>query len=130
MQENDHSTIAKIITDYVELTEMSRIYGRKQMELEKEYNRLLTEYNGEAKNYSLEQADKIYKVYKEMLDYEEKAKVATDSVRQAENELKQIGQVLFESTIHAQINLPAMNGTPAQTRSVTVKFDNGQVNVR
>ncbi len=130
MQENNHSTIAKIITDYVELTEMSRIYGRKQMELEKEYNRLLTEYNGEAKNYSLEQADKIYKVYKEMLDYEEKAKVATDSVRQAENELKQIGQVLFESTIHAQINLPAMNGTPAQTRSVTVKFDNGQVNVR
>ena len=130
MQENNHSTIAKIITDYIELTEMSRVYGRKQMDLEKEYNKLLTEYNGEAKHYSLEQADKIYKVYKEMLDYGEKAKIATESVCQAENELKEIGQILFESTVHAEINLPAINGTPAQTKSVVVRFDNGQVIIR
>ena len=130
MQENNHSTIAKVITDYIELTEMSRVYGRKQLDLEKEYNRLLTEYNGEAKHYSLEQADKIYKVYKEMLDYGEKAKIATESVSQAENELKQIGQVLFESTIHAEINLPAINGTPAQTKQFVVRFNNGQVIIR
>ena len=130
MQENNHSAIAKIITDYIELTEMSRIYGRKQMDLEKEYNKLLTEYNGEAKHYSLEQADKIYKVYKEMLNYGEKAKIATESVCQAENELKEIGQILFESTIHAEINLPAINDTPAQTKQVVVRFDNGQVIIR
>jgi hypothetical protein len=109
---------------------MSRIYGRKQNELEKEYNRLLTEYNGEAKNYSLQQADNIYKVYKEMLDYEEKAKIATESVYQAENKMKEIGQILYESTIHAQITLPAINGTPSQARSVTVRFENGQVIIR
>lgn len=130
MPENDQSTIAKLIADYIELSEMSRIYGRKQTDLEKEYNRLLTEYNGEAKHYSLEQADRIYQVYKEMLDYETKATIAADSVCHAENELKQIGQILFESTIHAQINLPALNGTPAQTKSVVVRFDNGQVHIR
>ena len=130
MQENDHSTISKIITDFIELTEMSRVYGRKQIDLEKEYNKLLTEYSGEAKNYSLEQADKIYKVYKEMLDYEEKSKLATESVCQAEEKLKEIGQILYESTIHAQINLPAINGSPAQIKSVTVKFENGQVSIR
>ena len=130
MQENNHSTISKIITDYIELTEMSRVYGRKQIDLEKEYNKLLTEYHGEAKNYSLEQADKIYKVYKEMLDYEEKSKLATESVCQAEEKLKEIGKILYESTIHAQINLPAINGTPAQIKSVTVKFENGQVRIR
>lgn len=130
MQENNHSTIAKIITDYVELAEMSRVYGRKQLDLEKEYNKLLTEYNGEAKHYSLEQADKIYKIYREMLDYREKAKIASESVSEAENELKEIGQILFESTIHAEINLPAINGTPAQTKRVVVRFANGQVIIR
>jgi hypothetical protein len=130
MQENNHPGITKIITDYIELTEMSRMYGRKQNDLQKEYNKLLTEYNGEAKHYSLDQAEKIYKVYNEMLDYKEKAKVATESVIQAEDKLKEIGQILYESTIHAQINLPAINGTPAQMKSVTVRFENGQVSVR
>jgi hypothetical protein len=130
MQENNHSTISKIITDYIELTEMSRLYGRKQNDLEKEYNKLLTEYNGEAKNYSLQQADKIYKVYNEMLDYGEKSKIATESLCQAEEKLKEIGQILYESAIHAEIVLPAINGTPAQTRSITVRFDNGHVSIR
>jgi hypothetical protein len=130
MQENNNSTISKILSDYIELTEMSRVYGRKQNDLEKEYNRLLTEYNGEAKNYSLEQADKIYKVYNDMLDYKEKAKIATESVSQTENKLKEIGQILYESTVHAQINLPAINGTPAQTKSIIVRFENGQVITR
>lgn len=130
MKENHHSTISKIITDYMELTEMSRLYGRKQNDLEKEYNKLLTEYNGEAKNYSLQQADKIYKVYNEMLDYEEKSKIAVESLCQAEEKLKEIGQILFESAIHAEVTLPAVNGTPSQIRSITVRFDNGQVSIR
>jgi hypothetical protein len=130
MQENNRSAISKIITDYMELTEMSRLYGRKEIDLEKEYNKLLTEYHGEAKNYSLEQADKIYYVYKEMLDYKDKSKIATESLCQAEENLKEIGQILYESAIHAEINLPAINGTPAQKRSVTVRFENGQVRIR
>jgi hypothetical protein len=129
MQENNHSTISKIITDYMELTEMSRLYGRKEIELEKEYNKLLTKYTGETKNYSLEQADKIYNVYNEMLDYKEKSTIAAESLCQAEEKLKEIGQILYESAIHAEINLPAINGTPAQTRSVTVRFENGQVRI-
>lgn len=130
MQENNRSTISKIITDYMVLTEMSRLYGRKEIDLEKEYNKLLTEYNGETKNYSLEQADKIYHVYNEMLDYKEKSKIATESLCQAEEKLKEIGQILYEPVIHAEINLPAINGSPAQTRSVTVRFENGQVSIR
>ena len=130
MEENNHSTISKIIIDYIELTEMSRLYGKKEIDLEKEYNKLLTVYNGEVKNYSLEQADKIYKVYNEMLDYKEKSKIAIESLIQAEEKLKEIGQILYESTIHAEITLPAINGTPAQTRSVTVRFENGQVRIR
>lgn len=130
MQENDHSTISKIITDYMELTEMSRLYGRKVIDLEKEYNKLLTEYHVESKNYSLKQADKIYNVYKEMIDYKEKSKIAAESLSQAEEKLKEIGQILYESSIHAEITLPAINGKAAQTRSVIVRFDNGQVSIR
>ena len=130
MQENDHSTISKIITDYMELTEMSRLYGRKEIDLEKEYNKLLTEYHVETKNYSLQQADKIYNVYKEMLDYKEKSKIATESLSQAEEKLKEIGQILYGSAIHAEITLPAINGKAAQTRSIIVRFDNGQVSIR
>src|SRR5690242_7985799 len=118
MQENNHSTISKIIIDYIELTEMSRVYGRKEIGLEKEYNKLLTEYNGEAKNYTLEQADKIYSVYNEMLDYKERSKIATESLCQAEEKLKEIGLILYGSAIHAQINMPAINGSPAQIKSV------------
>ena len=130
MQENNHSTISKIITDYMELTEMSRIYGRKEIDLEKQYNKLLTEYNGETKNYSLAQADQIFHVYNEMLDYKEKSKIATESLCQAEEKMKEIGRILYESTIHAEITLPAINGTPAQTRSIKVRFENGQVIIR
>jgi hypothetical protein len=130
MQENKRSEISKIITDYMELTEMSRLYGRREIDLEKEYNKLLTEYNGETKNYSLEQADKIYNVYKEMLDYKEKSKIAAESLCQAEEKLKEIGQILYESAIHAEITLPAINGTTAQTRSIIVRFDHGQVSIR
>jgi hypothetical protein len=130
MQEDDHSTISKVITDYMELTEMSRLYGRKEIDLEKEYNKLLTEYKGEAKNYSLEQAEKIYKTYNEMLLNKEKSKIAVESLIQAEEKLKEIGRILYEPTIQAEITLPSINGAVAQTRSVTVMFENGQVRIR
>jgi hypothetical protein len=129
MTENNNP-VSKMITDYFVLTEMSRHYGRKQFDLEREYNRLLNEYHGEAKNYSLEQAEKIYTTYREMLDYGEKSRTATESLLESENKLRELGQILYESTIHAEVNLPAVNGYPAQTKTVTVVFQEGTVIIK
>jgi hypothetical protein len=125
-----HSEIEKTIKDYIELQEMSRSYAKRRNDLEKEYNKLLTDHNGEAKNYNLEQADKIYNVYGEMIACEEQSKIASDSFCEAENKLKEIGRILYDATIHAEISLPAINGTGPRTRSVMVSYNNGQVFIR
>jgi hypothetical protein len=125
-----HSEIEKTIKDYIELQEMSRLYAKKRNDLEKEYNKLLTDHNGEAKNYNLEQADKIYRVYGEMISCEEQSKIAGDSFYEAENKLKEIGRILYDATIHAEISLPAINGTAPRTRLVMVSYNNGQVFIR
>jgi|SRR5947207_8927507 len=125
-----NSGVEKTITDYIELREISRIYAKKRHDSEKEYNRLLANYNGEEKNYSLDQADKIYSVYCEMISCEQQLKVASDSFNEAENKLKEIGRILYEATIHAEISLPAINGTPRHTKSVMVIYNNGEVNIR
>src|SRR5215212_9014554 len=130
MMANPNSNIEKTIQDYLELREISRLYGKKRNDLEKEYNKLLTTYNGEEKNYSLDQADKIYKVYCEMVSCEEKLKIAGDSFNEAESKLKEIGRILFEATIHAEISLPAINGTGPHTKSVMVTYNNGEVYIR
>ena len=130
MDETSNPGVEKIIRDYLELKEMSRAYEKKRYDLEKEYNKLLTGYHGVAKNYTLAQADKIYNTWCEMNAYEEKAKIADDSFREAENKLKHVGKILYESAIHAEISFPAGNGTGTQTRSVTVTFNEGQVDVR
>jgi len=130
MPANSNSGIEKTIKDYIELQEMSRLYAKKRLDLEKEYNKLLTDHNGEAKNYNLEQADKIYKVYCEMISCGERSKIASDSFQEAENKLKEIGQILYEATIHAEISVPAINGTEPRTRSVMVSYSNGGVHVR
>jgi len=127
---NPNSEIEKTIKDYIELQEMSRLYTKKRNDLEKEYNKLLTDYNGEAKNYNLEQADKIYRVYCEMISCGEQSKIASDSFCEAENKLKEIGRILYEATIHAEISLPAINGTEPHTRSVIVSYTNGEVYIR
>ena len=127
---DSNSEIEKTIKDYIELQEISRLYGKKRNDLEKEYNKLLTVHNGEGKNYSLEQADKIYKVYCEMITCEEQLKIASDSFNEAEDKLKEIGRVLFEATIHAEISLPAINGTGLHIKSVMVTYNNGEVNIR
>jgi hypothetical protein len=127
---HNNSEIEKIIKDYIELQEMSRHYSKKRSDLEKEYNKLLTNSNGEEKNYNLEQADKIYRTYCEMLACEEQSKVANDSFIEAEDKLKEIGRILYDATIHAEISLPAINGTPARTKSVMVSYNNGQVYIR
>lgn len=123
-------SVEKLITDYLELREMSQIYNRKRNDLEKEYNRLLANYGGEEKNYTLEQADKIYKVYCEMISCDEQSKIAGDSFTEAESKLKEIGRVLYQATIHANISLPAINGTPSHMKAVMVTYINGEVSVR
>jgi hypothetical protein len=130
MIDNPNSEIEKTIKDYLELQEVSRLYTKKRNDLEKEYNKLLTNCNGEEKNYNLDQADKIYKIYCEMISCEEQSKIASDSFNEAENKLKEIGRILYEATIHAEISLPAINGTAAHTRSVMVTYTNGQVYIR
>ena len=130
MIDNPNSEIEKTIKDYLELQEVSRLYTKKRNDLEKEYNKLLTNCNGEEKNYNLDQADKIYKIYCEMISCEQQSKIASDSFNEAENKLKEIGRILYEATIHAEISLPAINGTAAHTRSVMVTYTNGQVYIR
>jgi hypothetical protein len=127
---NANSNVEKTIKDYIVLQEMFRLYSKKRNDLEKEYNKLLTNYNDGEKNYTLEQADNIYKVYSEMISCEEQAKIANDNFNEAENELKKIGQILYEAAISAEISLPAINGTPARTKSIVVAFNNGGVTVR
>ena len=127
---NSRSEVEKTIKDYIVLQEMFRLYAKKRNDLEKEYNKLLANYNEGENNYSLDQADKIYNVYREMISCEEQSKIANDNFGEAENELRKIGQILYEATIHAEISLPAINGTAAHTRSVTISFSNGGVTVR
>jgi hypothetical protein len=130
MLPDSNSEVEKIIKDYIVLQEMSRLYSKKRNDLEKEYNKLLVNYEGEEKNYNLDQADKIYKVYCEMISFEEQSKIAIDNLGEAENKLKKIGRILYEATIHAEISLPAINGTAAHTRSVMITYNNGEVVVR
>lgn len=127
---NSNSEVEKTIKDYIVLQEMFRLYAKKRNDLEKEYNKLLANYNDGEKNYSLDQADKIYGVYREMISCEEQSKIANDNFLEAENELKKIGEVLYEASIQAEISLPAINGTASHTRSVMVTFSNGGVTVR
>src|SRR6266536_3278512 len=130
MTVNYNSEIEKTIKDYIELQEMSRLYIKKKNDLEKEYNKLLTNSNGEEKNYNLEQADKIYKTYREMIACEEQSRIADESFNEAENQLKEIGRILYEATIHAEISLPAINGGGPRTKAVMVSYSNGQVYIR
>jgi hypothetical protein len=127
---NYNSEIEKTIKDYIELEEVSRLYAKKRNDLEKEYNKLLTNSNGEEKNYNLDQADKIYKTYCEMIACEEQSKIASDSFNEAENKLKEIGRILYEATIHAEISLPAINGGGPRIKSVMVSYNDGQVFIR
>jgi hypothetical protein len=121
------STIEQLIRDYIEQKEKSMFYGKKRLDAEKEYNKLLTNYDGEAKHYSLEQADKIYKAYLEMISYGEESSQARLCFDQAEEKLRDVGQILFDATVNAVISMKPLNGDSATTRSVRVTYINGQV---
>ena len=120
-------TIETIIKDYLEHKERSFVFGKKRMDAEKEYNRLLTKYNGESKTYSLEQANRIYKAHNDMLAYGEEAAVAHDRFMEAEERLREAGRILFDASITAEIPITPVNGEAPGIREVTVAFDNGSV---
>jgi hypothetical protein len=125
---NHTPSLEAVIRDYLEQKDKSIVYGKKRLESEKEYNRLLTKYEGEAKHYSLEHADKIYKAYHEMLANGEQAKNAQELFMAAEEKLKEAGRILFEATINAEIAMtPPINGEATGKKSVRIAYNNGQV---
>ena len=130
MHTTSNPGIESIIRDYIENRERFLFYGKKRMDAEKEYNKLLTKYNGEEKLYTLDHANSIYQAYCDMIAYGEQATVAQNNFMLSEERLREIGQILFEATITADIAMtPAINGGSPVSRLVRVVYNNGQVMV-
>jgi len=126
MIKNTVSEVEKIIQDYIEQKQKSHYYHKRKSDAEKEYNKLLVSYGGEEKNFSLEEASKIYQAFKEMQVNEELLKKAEDKFNEADEKLKELGSILFHASITAHINIPPINGEGFVARQVTVSFPNGQ----
>ena len=120
------SEVEKIIQDYIEQKQKSHYYHKKKSDAEKEYNKLLVNCGGEYKHFSLEDANKIYRAFKEMQVNEEHLKIAEDKFNAADEKLKELGSILFHATITADILIPPVNGEGAISKQVTVSFPNGQ----
>ena len=123
------SEVEKLIVDYIEQQQKSFYHNRKKTDAEKEYNKLLTIYGGEEKDFSLEEADKIYKAYHQILINEEQLKLAEAKFNESYDKLKELGRVLFHASITADIVVPPVNGGLTISKKVTVTFPNGEVNV-
>jgi len=123
---NADSEVEKIIQDYIEQKQKSYYYHKKKNDAEKEYNKLLVSCGGEEKNVSLEEANKIYRAFKEMQLNEELLKNAGDKFNEADEKLKELGSILFHASITADIIIPPINGEAIISKQVTVSFPNGQ----
>ena len=120
------ASVENIIRDYIEQRERSQFYGRKKLDSEKEYNKLLAKFNGEENHYSLDQANTIYKAYQDMLINGEQSTVAQTRFAEAEEKLIEVGKILFEATINAEIEVESMRGEPTRI-AVRVDYRNGNV---
>ena len=120
------SEVEKIISDYLEQKQRSHYYHKKKNDAEKEYNKLLVSFGGEAKNFSLDEANKIYHAFREIQINEEHLKNAEDKFNAADEKLKELGHILFHATITADITIPPVNGEALISKQVTVSFPNGQ----
>src|SRR5687768_15018606 len=120
------SEVEKIIQDYIEQKQKSHYYHKKKNDAEKEYNKLLVSFGGEAKNFSLDEANKIYQAFREMQINEEHLKSAEDKFNDADEKLKELGHILFHATITADIMIPPVNGEGVISKQVTISFPNGQ----
>lgn len=123
---NTGSEVEKIIRDYIEQQRKSQYYHRKKNDAEKEYNKLLVNFGGEAKNFSLEEANKIYQAFREIQINEEQLKSAEDKFNDADEKLRELGHILFHATITASIMIPPVNGEEVVSKQITVSFPNGQ----
>src|SRR5688572_33398997 len=94
------ASVETIIKDYIEHRERSQFHGRKKLDAEKEYNKLLAKFNGHDNHFNLEQADTIYKAYQEMITNGELSTVAHAKFAAAEEKLIEVGRILFEATIN------------------------------
>jgi len=120
------SEVEKIIQDYIEQKQRSHYYHKRKNDAEKEYNKLLVSYGGEEKNFSLEEANKIYMAFKEMQVNEGHLKNAEDKFNEADEKLKELGNILFHASITANIIIPPINGEGFISKQVSVSFPNGQ----
>lgn len=120
------SEVEKIIRDYVEQKQKSYYYHKRKNDAEKEYNKLLVSLGGEEKNFSLEEANKVYRAFREIETNEENLKIAEDRFNEADEKLKELGRILFHATITADIMVPPINGEAVMSKQVTVSFPNGQ----
>jgi len=123
---NSVSEVEKIIQEYIEQKQKSLQYHKRKNDAEKEYNKLLVSCGGEEKNFSLEEANKIYGAFKEMQVNEELLKDAEDKFNEADEKLKELGSILFHASVTAEIKIPPVNGEGFISKQITVSFPNGQ----
>jgi len=123
---NAVSEVEKIIQDYIEQKQKSHYYHKRRNDAEKEYNKLLVSCGGEEKNFSLEEANKIYRAFKEMQVNEELLKSAEEKFNEADEKLKELGSILFHASITGDILIPPINGEGIISKQITVSFPNGQ----
>ena len=123
---NSVSEVEKIIQDYIEQKQKSHYYHKKKNDAEKEYNKLLVSCGGEEKNFSLEEANKIYQAFREMRVNEELLINAENKFNEADEKLKELGDILFHASITADIMIPPINGEVIVSKQVIVSFPNGQ----
>jgi hypothetical protein len=119
-------SVENIIREYIEHRERSKFYGRKKLDAEKEYNKLLAKFNGEENHYNLDQANTIYKAYQDMIINGEQSTIAQAKFVEAEEKLVEVGKILFEATINAEIEVDSMRGEPVRI-AVRVDYRNGNV---
>lgn len=120
------ASVETIIKEYIEQREKSQFYGKKKLDSEKEYNKLLAKFNGQENNYSLDQANTIYKAYQDMIINGEQSTIAQARFVEAEEKLIEVGRILFEATIDAEIEVSSMRGE-ASRQAVRVDYRNGSV---
>jgi len=123
----NNSAVEKLIIDYIEQHQKSLYHHKKKTDAEKEYNKLLTISGGEEKNFSLDEADKIYKAYQDILVNEEQSQMAESKFNESYEKLKELGRVLFYASITADVIVPPVNGGLPIQKKVTVTFPNGEV---
>jgi hypothetical protein len=120
------ASVETIIKEYIEQREKSQFYGKKKLDSEKEYNKLLAKFNGQENNYSLDQANTIYQAYQNMIINGEQSTIAQARFVEAEEKLIEVGRILFEATIDAEIEVSSMRGE-ALRQAVRVDYRNGSV---